>query len=279
MTDRTPTQTSHLAQLRKANVECVEKADKAEIDRLLAKTEHFVFTALPAADDEIRASAKAMEEADVWHLPYPVCTFEFDAGLTLAKQTVFQGDLFRFIVLCVEKNGTPHIEHTLIRSTKNGHRWIACKFYRGDEEGVPLIAGHAGDPTMVEVDVNAGVHHGDIVDTISVCLVTLATRGIRRERWIGDKKVLVGRKEPRDAYTRVMIAETIEAGQGTHETAPGERHKVRLHLRRGHIRNQPHGPGRRFTRRIWIEPMLIGYAEEGTIHHDHYEAYASKEIE
>jgi len=42
-------------------------------------------------------------------------------------------------------------------------------------------------------------------------------------------------------------------------TAPTGTHaSPRLHWRRGHLRNQPHGQGRTLRRLIWIEPMLIG---------------------
>ena len=36
----------------------------------------------------------------------------------------------------------------------------------------------------------------------------------------------------------------------------------RLHFRRGHLRNQPHGQGRTLRKLIWVEPMLIGMPEE-----------------
>ncbi len=56
---------------------------------------------------------------------------------------------------------------------------------------------------------------------------------------------------------RYRPAQAAEA-QGTHASP-------RLHWRRGHIRNQPHGPGRMQRRLIWIEPVLIGMGdgEEG----------------
>jgi hypothetical protein len=128
------------------------------------------------------------------------------------------------------------------------------------------------DKGVVEVVIN-GTASGDSIPAIcSTCLVMLATRGIRRERWIGMKQVLIGRKEPSDAYTRVMVAEA-SSSQGHGVTSAGERHKVRLHLRCGHTRKQPHGPGRRFTRVIFIEPTLVGYVEEGTVHHNYYEVY------
>lgn len=41
----------------------------------------------------------------------------------------------------------------------------------------------------------------------------------------------------------------------------GSHASPRMHFRRGHIRNQPHGPNRTERRLIWIQPMLIGGPE------------------
>lgn len=46
-------------------------------------------------------------------------------------------------------------------------------------------------------------------------------------------------------------------GGGTHASP-------RLHPRRGHWRHQPHGPGRKEKKVIWIKPMLIGAKTERT---------------
>jgi hypothetical protein len=42
--------------------------------------------------------------------------------------------------------------------------------------------------------------------------------------------------------------------QGTHASP-------RIHWRRGHIRKQPHGPGRIERKLIWIEPVLVGVSD------------------
>lgn len=44
--------------------------------------------------------------------------------------------------------------------------------------------------------------------------------------------------------------------------AGGER-KVRTHWRRGHWRNQAHGPGRTLRKLIWVMPMRVGTADDG----------------
>jgi hypothetical protein len=288
-TDRRPTEVSHLQQLRKAKID-YPKEDAyqqpriaAQVRELLDKTEHFVFTSIPDDSEDIHASAQAMDEAGVWRLPYPVCTFEFSAVLTLGDDPAFGGTPFRIICILEEDKDTkaPWLAYTFIRAHPTGKTWVAIQHLPVDvpaalseEERADYVRGfHSGSNVAVSLRLIDGDHEMEapIQSILSTCMVMLATRGIRRERWVGDKKVLIGRKEPSNTYTRVMVAEASEA-QG-HKSSPGERYRVRLHLRRGHTRQQPHGPGRRFTRAIWIEPMLVGYAEEGTVHHDHYETY------
>jgi len=249
---------SHLAQLRKAQIDHLAKSGAEDVRDLLSKTEHFVFTGIPVRDHpDICASAEAMKEAGVWRLPFPVCTFEFDAELTHNGERAFPRRASRMILICTESTGEPTICYSFIRATK--HAWV----------NQPL------DPALgINVQVeHDGVRYGDVMEIAATCLVLLATRGIRRERWTGDRPVLKNRSEPRDAYTKVLVREASEE-QG-HSDAQGDstdRCRVRLHLRRGHIRHQPVGPrsaGK--THMIWIAPMLVGYAEEGTIEHSHYE--------
>jgi hypothetical protein len=292
---------SHLAQLRKflQRAKIKDHPDRRPgvemVDALavLAETEHFVFTAVPDVDEEILASAEAMHQAGVWRLPYPICTFEFTVRLTLNKVPAFNNEPFRLICALENhaKDGEPSILATWIRG-KDGF-WIRLTWQHrdantGETHGSehynirprPFPTGPAGlysegavkgeEPT-VTVDFNTGGEQTDIINAVASCLIMLKTRGIRREKWCGNKPILLNRPEPANAYTRVMVAEAAEAGHG--HTVGGVRYRVRLHLRRGHTRNQPHGPGRRYTRQIWIEPCLVGYEDEGRITHEHYEAY------
>jgi hypothetical protein len=271
---RTTTDVSHLQQLRKGTIALDRTISEAPIRRLLNKTEHFVFTAVPEWDEEILASVEAMCDAGVFRLPYPVCTFEFSANLLLDGEIKYPNE--RTIVLLTETESGPRLDHWFVRSGKNKHQWIGISFEGdGGDPREPLLTDNFRVGIRVDGHSENATTRGGISALCSCLLVALATKGIQRERWIGDKKVLVGRKEPADAYTRVMVAETLSTGQG-HRT-PGERLKVRLHLRRGHTRNQPHGPGRQYTRVIFIEPQLIGYAEEGRVTHEHYEAYPHQE--
>lgn len=292
-------QVSHLAQLRKAEIGRLNKAERVKLNDQLSKTEHFVFTAIPDCDDEVQASAKAMEEAEVWRLPFPVCTFEFVAEISLSNapegtpRTPNPGRTDHFIMVLTDEGTGPRIESVFCRANK--HHWI-----RIDDAGENWQHS-GGDPAQkalntdtlawasseradakydprVELEVSTGYGHSHPIWIGATCLVMLATKGIRRERWIGNQAVLRDRPEPRDAYTKVMVREAYD-WQGAHGHHRGEavgdaepRYRVRLHMRRGHIRNQPFGPrSQGLTTQIWIAPMLVGYAEEGVVEHTHYE--------
>lgn len=286
---------SHLAQLRKfltKKTDWQTSAENADLTKVLAETEHFVFTAVPDVDEEIIASAEAMAEAGVWRLPYPTCTFEFSARLTIKREITFDGAEFRIIVILQTDpaDGEPAITSTFIRGYSG--EWIRLTWEHRDTETGEMVSANiyqirarktpkdvpmtSGDGhSLVEFEFSTGGTRTDIINAVASCMVMLRTRGIRREKWCGNKPILLNRPEPSNAYTRVMVAEAASEGHGTR--VQGHRHRVRLHLRRGHSRNQPHGPGRQYTRQIWIEPCLVGYEEEGRITHDHYEAYPHPE--
>jgi hypothetical protein len=104
------------------------------------------------------------------------------------------------------------------------------------------------------------------------CLALLRTKGIRKEIIEVPKKLnkarVRRRKKPLNDITVIRIQEHME---GVSRGSVGERHRPRLHIRRGHWREQRYGPGNTKTKEIFIEPCLVGYEEEGVISHDHYE--------
>lgn len=111
-----------------------------------------------------------------------------------------------------------------------------------------------------------------LIETIAA-LVLLRTKGVRRERLMPSEKLnkarLKRRQIPIDTATVIRIQEHFKTE--TTRGPAGERHRPRLHTRRGHIRLQPYGPRLSKVREIWIDPCIVGYEEEGIITHDHYE--------
>lgn len=268
----------HLQQLRKAkniifsddtpNEKGTKVFAKKGMDILhtaLDKAEHFVFTAVPDYDEAIHASVEAMKQAGVWRLPFPVTTFEFTAAYIESGHKSRDGNELIKLVPPSSSNAKSLIwiivgmEEALnnqnqFASMKDfGYvRWI---FTRANKEDWLTMGG------QLIMD--------DIQHIFDSCMVALHTRGIKRERWCGDHKIPLGLREPSNAYTKVLVRETIASGDGT--AVPGSRYRVRLHLRRGHVREQPYGKGRQQVRSVWIAPMLVGYDEEGIINHQGYE--------
>jgi len=98
-------------------------------------------------------------------------------------------------------------------------------------------------------------------------LLMLATQGVVRK----TMQMRPGRPASKyrgDTYTMVYLDKGGPGGDA--EGAGGERHRPRLHFRRGHKRDQRYGPKLRWTRPIWIKPRMIGHAEDGEVHHAAY---------
>jgi hypothetical protein len=259
----------HLNQLRKARVISFVEDDMkmltgrslTEMHDALDKAEHFMFTAVPETDEEIQASAEAMKQAGVWRLPYPITTFEFEGVFKPVHMRSRDGRILREydraarqVVIFIAMEECPDKDGIIRNMAEGGYvRWVLTRTMSNKSEWITM---------------GAEITQDEIQRIFSALMVSLHTKGIRRERWSGDHKLLVGRKEPSNAYTRVMIRETIAAGHGT--ATAGDRHRVRLHLRRGHMRQQPHGKGRQYVRLQWIAPTLVGYAEEGVVEHETY---------
>lgn len=111
--------------------------------------------------------------------------------------------------------------------------------------------------------------------TVLAWLALISTRGVvveRRPLRVPNskcKRMSVEALPPTDTHNVVKIHAARRSSTNAAASESGERKKTRLHMRRGHIRNQRYGPGRTQTRQIWINPMLVGYKEEGTVDHDY----------
>lgn len=94
-------------------------------------------------------------------------------------------------------------------------------------------------------------------------IVLLATKNIQTTR-TKDKLIALGigknsRDPLRPIYT-TTISLPAPTEPASHILIPGP--AKRPHLRRGHIRQQKHGPRLSFTRAIWIKPCFINTTEE-----------------
>ncbi len=89
-------------------------------------------------------------------------------------------------------------------------------------------------------------------------LVVLNTRPnlIERGSCIRPEKVKRGRVKHHALWSPNLIGWRYQPARSQEST--GTHASPRMHWRRGHIRNQPHGPGRTLRRLIWLEPVLVG---------------------
>jgi hypothetical protein len=97
-----------------------------------------------------------------------------------------------------------------------------------------------------------------------ILIVLLATKNIQKDVETCNKPNSRHRRE--QTLSKYSSTTTISIGKisKTMRSADGTGGPVRPHLRRGHIRNQPHGPGNSEVRRIFIQPMFIN-ADQGWI--------------
>ena len=100
--------------------------------------------------------------------------------------------------------------------------------------------------------------------TVKLLIVLLATKNIEKDVQTCNKPNSRNRRE--QTLSKYSSTTTISIGKisKTMRSANGTGGPVRPHLRRGHIRNQPHGPGNSEVRRIFIQPMFIN-ADQGWI--------------
>jgi len=94
--------------------------------------------------------------------------------------------------------------------------------------------------------------------TVSIGLRLLLLLNARPELLTSARELRKGNTSPKKAVAALWSPNIIgEHFQAASDGSERSGRSPRLHWRRGHYRNQPHGPG--FTRRkvVWIEPVLV----------------------
>lgn len=237
----------------------------------------FVLDASDVEGEEIAASAKAMDELGLFKLPFPTITVETAFGFhnfeAKKKDCYTRGRLIILAGPCSEKTAlvpaSLHFSCSVFFNIpqvdgKHVFRWLPGVAYCG------LPGKAAFKDSFVQVGLKQDTHD-EALQSIALCagqivaelIVLLQTKGVERERVLPHKTNLIAREAPEDGYT--IVRNYISRGP-TGALIP-ERKRTRLHLRRGHIRRQRWGRGRKFEKKIWIEPMLVGHEEEGRIEH------------
>lgn len=211
--------------------------------------------------DEVRATADALKQLNLYHLPYPVVTVRVSAD-----------DLVSWY------DNTPNAEKQadeIIRLRRRGHiirgpdgrnwlnfgpgAWVEysnlcledpklCrKTLMTYKHATYADRQSSGDMTVSEIDLTI------ITDAL---IVLLATRNAVKST-IEHKAAKLGIGKGDKRYSYVTTITVPKALDEDHESVKGNGAARAPHLRRGHIRHQPYGPKRAFTKDVWIAPMFI----------------------
>lgn len=207
--------------------------------------------------NEIIASAKAMKEAGVFKLPVELTYIEVTVSLDLGnvektgRLALFTADQ-KITGAFLHQHNSPPLE------------WLAVPVNLSIMSPmltpINLLRGDFVEKFRKAIEEYA-------IGAVTALIVLLCTKGIETEFVPTKKCSLISRDAPQDGYTIVHVKRAIERQHlgGTVE----ERKRTRLHMRRGHVRHQHYGPKLCHEKIIWIEPVLVGYEEEGRIAHDY----------
>ena len=235
--------------------------------KALGMSQRFILDADEVSLTEVNASAIAMKEAGVLHLPFDFCYTEVKTAL-VSSSSDLRPIVGRLCLLSFKNS-----DHRLgfdcdFRTTlffnlpelhgKTHFAWLPGSIISGAyNEYFQPIAGYNLEPDATKSIVQS------VGQALRCLLVLLQTKGAEREFVPTGKTSLISRDFPVNGYTIVRNYHSRDSSGRRIE----ERKRVRLHLRRGHVRRQRWGRGRKYEKIVWIEPMLVGHEEEGRIEH------------
>jgi hypothetical protein len=138
---------------------------------------------------------------------------------------------------------------------------FVSSYFRGDRVDETIQHYSYTDYTGIKDEAGIATDK-NITDRLSALmlklLVILNTRSqfVEAGRCVRPQRIKHGRVKHRELWSANVIGRcyrTIQddRGGGTHASP-------RLHWRRGHVRNQPHGPHGSLRKPVWIEPVLVG---------------------
>jgi hypothetical protein len=185
-------------------------------------------TATALSREEVVATCEALEELDLYRLPYPRVDVRIpaDAILRVTNGASFGPEgLITMKGLSLEPNAP---RPTLLFTWASNKRW------------------HGHDFTdLMPPDMPA-----DLCDFL---ITLLATRNaVKTTKHHKSAKLGIG-KSPYEYVTTISLPQDLEDDEDHKPTGK----TVCAHLRRGHIRRQHYGPAREYVKRIWIAPIFV----------------------
>jgi hypothetical protein len=239
-------------------------------------SEKFFLDAHGISGEEVNASARAMSEMDLFRLPHKMCFTETFFAFAGPQNKFMKGrcSIITSEMPEISKERYPDccfISEVVVNlpavDGKHGFRfspgWFAHGLREEDAQFVPL-AGPAGQIELIPGGLEVCQKTAGVCShSIATLIVLLETKGAEKEFVPTEKINLISRDQPVNGYTIVRNYRSRDSSGRQIE----ERKRVRLHLRRGHVRTQHWGRNNKYTKKIWIEPTLVGYEEEGKIEH------------
>ncbi|MHB8524111.1 MAG: hypothetical protein ACYDH9_25600 [Limisphaerales bacterium] len=138
---------------------------------------------------------------------------------------------------------------------------FVTSYFRGDQVDEAITnygyTDYTGikDPAGVEADHTATDRVSALMLKLLVVLNTRQTL-VEYGRCERPPRFKHGRLKQHELWSPNLIGWHYRPAQEAREG--GTHARPRLHWRRGHVRNQPHGPGRTQRKLLWIEPVLVG---------------------
>jgi len=203
-------------------------------------------------------SMLALAECGLVHLPYPAMTVQFRR----------QSD-----------RGEPLPGIWFVSLREEDGRFL-CRSAYLKEEGAPGYVSMIEQPFEVVCEMSAFTIHGppelrtqDVAEAhgmasalaVRMACLMIHVTGLEREtapppERLNRQRERTGRPPVR-GYSYVHVATYQDQEGHTHRYSPTGR-SMPIHMRAGHVRNQPFGPERAERRKIWIPPVVVNYHPE-----------------
>lgn len=207
-----------------------------------------VWTALD--DEEIAATVDGMREMGIYELPYVSGNIIIRIHLPAKNGQIFHE-------VSGIRDGEEFKEQIIVYPDAPPH---ALAWYKQN----PAKAAHPdGDPL---VDMGITIEKKRIVHRFGTLfspeqsrkmyrdglVVMLASRGLaKNSKQRKLAKLGIGKKD-NEYVTTIRMERDLERHESIREGSP-----VRPHLRRGHVRMQPHGHANSLRKKIWVEPCFV----------------------
>lgn len=212
--------------------------------------------------DEVDATARDMRECGVFEPPYEVFDLEMPLAVIVAVCSKSADEYYHLMA-----NHPAADESTTLFRYREGK--FVESFFR--TPGKPPSSLRVIDSELRAKDSQyASKYPDDVADTTNrlfgetmaetfyeALLVLLATRNAEKEtKECKAAKLGIGKPGIRHRYTTtIRVGHVTEIVDG--DKSSGEATRRRPHLRRGHIRHQHYGPGNKFIKPIFIQPVFV----------------------